>query len=398
MDKNKFIKNILDYSLKKEVDSKTKDRLISLVSKEVDKSDITKEILKRIEKLETSTNEKTKENVKSNTNSKTKYINPSNLYKFLLAYNQDPILKYTCHEIDDEEIIDEINRVCETSDYNFTKHQVVIEQRFDELSKSCFVNPNIKNLILVYLKGKSYSGKYDRWSSEKIAINWKSRDLIEWCKTNPGFVPNPGVNLINKMKNKGFRFKKGINSNLTGQRISSFSGLVIHFKHLFHIRGDNSLKKIINNINQIENWNDKINFEITEVDFWDNLELFTDVDKFILAYKTIIGLIIEIVDKTSKEKPFVKLSFKEEKSNIIFSIHHKNSVYQKTINDTLSKREGETYTRLIEKQINGVCDLYLKADFGNNKYAEINIWNGKDKNLTKLENVKGVEHILKFTK
>ena len=38
-DKNKFITDILDYSIKKKVDDKTKKRLIDLISKEVENRD-----------------------------------------------------------------------------------------------------------------------------------------------------------------------------------------------------------------------------------------------------------------------------------------------------------------------------------------------------------------------
>jgi hypothetical protein len=53
---------------------------------------------------------------------------------------------------------------------------------------------------------------------------------------------------------------------------------------------------------------------------------------------------------------------------------------------------------LINKQINGLCNLHLKADFGNRQFAEINIWNGKDRESKPINAFQGVEHIMEFPK
>jgi len=325
------------------------------------------------------------------------YLNPSNLFKFLSAYNQDPVLKYTCHEIDDQEIIEGIKEKCETQDYDLVKHQELICRGYDELAKKHFVNPNIKNLILVYLTGTSFTGKNRTWSSEKININWNSPELTEWGKKNPGIVPNPGQNLINKTKNRGFKFKKALPSELRDKKITSFSGLVIHFKDLFHIRGDNPLKTLINRINELEQWNETIHFDIREEDFWGNLEFFTDVDKLLQAFKAIVRIILDAVKKGNMEKPQINLAFKEEDFDVVFSIHHINSIYGKTITNT-TERIGTSQTLLIKNQINGLCDLYLQANFDHNHFAEVNLWNGHPRKAIKLEKFQGVKYILKFKK
>ena len=87
----------------------------------------------------------------------------------------------------------------------------------------------------------------------------------------------------------------------------------------------------------------------------------------------------------------------QENQKVIFSIHHLNSVYNKTIENTI-ERLGQTYTSLINKQINGLCNLHLKADFGNRQFAEINIWNGKDRESKPINPFQGVEHIMEFPK
>jgi hypothetical protein len=93
-------------------------------------------------------------------------------------------------------------------------------------------------------------------------------------------------------------------------------------------------------------------------------------------------------------RPFFSLSLKEVNDTIVFSIHHNNSIFGKTSINTIS-REGEKTTKLMNL-INGVCDLSLKADFGNEDYAEINLWNGLEKDINKLESFEGVQFDLIF--
>lgn len=325
-----------------------------------------------------------------------KYISPTKIHNFLLEYNQNRILKTTCHLIDSNEL-EYIKKTCGTSEYNFGKHYELIIENFNKIDKDCYASTNIKTRIKAYLTGTDFKNIPEKWSSDNIKINWNCSELKKWCEKNINIPPNPDNDIKQSTNNIGFRFKP-FKAKSTQQTIATFSNLVIHFKHLFHIRYDNSLKSIIENINKVEKWNDIINFKIDSKIFWENLELFTDVDKVTQAYKIIITLILD-VSKNNQQKPSVKLSFKEDRDkNIIFSIHHINSVYGKTIQNTIERR-GEIYTNLIENQINGVCDLYLKAEFGCHNCAEINLWNNQYKRESKpLKTFKGVEHILKFRK
>ena len=58
---------------------------------------------------------------------------------------------------------------------------------------------------------------------------------------------------------------------------------------------------------------------------------------------------------------------------IILSIHHKNTIFQKT-NDDLDVRYGDVYTEIIKNQINGICDLELIAKFENNECTKRSLW------------------------
>lgn len=311
------------------------------------------------------------------------YIDPKNLKSFLLEYNKNRILKYTCHEIDD---LDSFLLNFESKEFCLNKYTELIELEYKKISSKYYgkISDNIKGLFWAYLKG----GK--PWSIDNIKYSWNSESLKKWCTNNPNFVPNPGLNLRRAMRYDGFEFES-ILSKYTNKRIASFSDLVIHFKHLFHIRNDNSLKEIIERKNQIEDYNALIDFNLN---LPENIEFFTDVDKIIQIYKKIIEMMLEFVDNNNKERPIVNLSLFESNNQIIFSIHHENSIFGKTISNCLN-RPGEKETDLIGKLINGVCQLNLKADFGGN-FAEINLWNGLPRKEIKLTEFKGVEFQLIF--
>ncbi|MDY0084257.1 MAG: hypothetical protein RBR74_13820, partial [Ignavibacteriaceae bacterium] len=223
-----FIQSMLKLAVKEKVDNRTKDKLLQLINEQIQSTnskelDLLKEIrddLSRLLKPEDSGNASNNDETNSEL---PKYLNPVNLSRFLVAFNQDPILKYTCHEIDSEDIINAINDSCGIQSYDIIFHQQLIEKRCRIILNKHYVNHRIKNLILAYLTGSTHSGGNRGWSSENININWKSPELKKWGEQNPGFVPNPGTNLINKTKNRGYKFPQSIKSNLTNERINSFS-------------------------------------------------------------------------------------------------------------------------------------------------------------------------------
>lgn len=397
---------ILDLINNNKMSTSQKERVLKLAVKEFGKeAGVIEEIKRRLERIETKTGiasgnneDNHPENEEQNNINLPKYLYPSSLYKYLFEYNQNKVLKSTCHEIDVNEL-DNINEYCETEQYDFKKHYAKILSEFDEHDR-LFAPSNIKALIRGYLTGKDYKGNKlkDGWSNDNIEISWADIELEKWAKENPALPPNlMGKQLMSRRK-KSYVFAQDFTSKLTGQRIQDFRELVLHFKNLFHIRYDNSLQSLIEVQNKMKSWDDKIEFEMPANEFPTNIELFTDVDKLVQAYNKIIELVIEQHSKA--EKPKVKLSFYQKDDKVCFSIHHINSVYNKTVEDTL-ERMGQTYTNLIKNQINGMCNLYLKADFGHSKYAKINLWNGETRNKSEdglYGFIGGVEHILEFCK
>lgn len=312
------------------------------------------------------------------------YKDPKHLSEFLKMYNKNPILKYTCHEID--ELDDILNQLGSTT-FVYETYIELVRKEYNKIVNFYYdkINSNIQGLIWAYLIG----GK--TWSSDKITINWCSKELKEWCLNNPSKIPNPGLNLKRRSHSDGFEFANFKTKN-TNNTVRTFSQLVIHFKNLFHIRSDNSLKKLIQIKNETEKFTDKINFKLN---IPENIEFFTDVDKVLQAYERIIDMVLDFVEKNNNEIPTISLSLIEINGFIIFSIHHENSIFGKTISNCIA-RVGQREFNLIENQINGVANLVLKADFGEGNYAEVNLWDGKIKLAKDLEIFDGVEFQLIF--
>ena len=334
------------------------------------------------------------------------YISPKDLQLFLYRFNQDGILKYTCHEIDTIETKDEICSICGTQEYSLRKHSEIISKAFEDLNnklrdEKIFKDPNMYALMSVYLTGSTPSGQ-TKWSSLKIETNWASPELFAWGDSNPDTIPSPGKNIARKQTSKGYELPKALKSNLNGSRILTFKELVLYFKSLFHIRRDNSLRDILNYINETEQYNDnKINISFSDENFKNNIELFTNVEKLVQAYKRII----EICRSCHKDDEIlnIELSFFEEENYIYLCIHDINSIYGKSL-DAATKRIGEQHKKLIKNQINGLCDLFIEADFDNQEYARIALWNensgpqSEDLNIevSRMEHCQGVKYILRF--
>lgn len=386
-----FIKEILK---NKKINQNQRERILELASREINLEGTLEERVQKIEEI--IYNHNTENNVfhtevprNSEDSNLRQYIDPFNLYKFLFEYNQNPILRTTCHDIDSNEL-ENVNKICNSDIYDFNKHLSKIIENYDQHEKKYSATRQITGLIRGYLKGKN------KWSYN-IEYNWSSPKLKQWAKENPNIPPNLNENIAGDQEIELLVIKPQINSPITYDSIQSFTQLVLHFKNLFHLKsGKQGLRAILGRVNSIKKWTEKVDFEITDQDFPNNLEHFTDVDKLIQAYNKLIQLIIEQCQ--DDEKPKVKLSFYENDKRVYLSFHHLNGQYNKTLQNCLDRPYGKTYTSLIENQVNGMCNIYLKADFGNKEYACINLWNSKKLEDFKLDSFTGVEHILEFPK
>jgi len=399
MERNKFdfIKELLNDG---EINPKQRERILHLASKELGDVGLLESRVSKIEML--LLNSKVKPVTSENEINEpivsidVEYIDPFNLYKFLFTYNQNPILRSTCHDIDSDELIS-INKYCKTKSYDFIMHLEKIIEAYKIHEKQNYAPPNLKALIRAYLTGEDYKGRPIKggWSSDKVEINWSSKRLADWANLNKTTPPNLNLSRLGHDEIEAFNVQQ-IDSPITSESIQNFTQLVLHFKNLFHLKsGDQSLLAIIIRVNLMKKWSESVDFEISTDTFSDNLEHFTDVDKLMQAYNILIKLIIEQHSRNIG-KPIVRLSFLEVDECVSLSIHHINTKYNKSITNVINRGNGQTYNSLIKNQINGLCNLYLNADFGNSGYAKINLWNGEKRIEQSLSFFKGVEHILEF--
>lgn len=334
----------------------------------------------------------------STKNNKIRYVSPKNLHSFLYCFNQDDILKYTCHEIDTDEIINEINKQCGTKKYSLRKHSNLVSEALYSLlndfeRKKIFLDYKFIALLKTYICGNNEKG----WSSLGIKTCWKSDDLLAWGDQNEGVIPSPGKNIAKKQKNNGYKLNKALMSNLNGTRILSFKDLVTYFKSLFHIRRDNSLRKILEYQNR---YIEGVNVVFSEKQFNDGIELLTDVDKLVQAYRAILKI---YKDANNDKTLNIELSFYESNESVYFTIWDTSHCYGKTLKSAC-ERIGESQSKLIKNQINGLCNLYVEADFSNQEYAKIGLWTkdsaplGNEPNISVelMPKIKGVKYILEF--
>ena len=127
------------------------------------------------------------------------------------------------------------------------------------------------------------------------------------------------------------------------------------------------------------------------------MELLTDIDKLIQAYKAIIDMCIE--SKQSDAPAQIELSFYDDADtkHTYFCIHHLNSIYQKTQKNVV-ERIGETQANLITNQINGLCDLFVEAVFDDRSCGRFNLWDSEPNLEIKPieEKIQGVKYIMRF--
>ncbi|TXF74978.1 hypothetical protein [Chryseobacterium sp.] len=331
---------------------------------------------------------------------KLKYVNPHKLASFLEKFNQNPLLRTACHLIDSNEL-KMINRACGTLTYDYFNHRQLLIDEFNEWIKG-YADGDLKAIFFAFITGRNFDNSKNLNLDSTITINWFSDELESWCRKNPGAVPHPDPGFKNVQKNKGCKLPQPLSGQtFPADKSIYFSDLILYFKKLFHIRGDNPLVQILKTHNTRNNWERDITFIIEEENFPEDIELFTNVQKLIAAYDVLIKLIIEVQKKYKLEKPLVKLSLLQSKKGTVeLSVHHKNTTFRKSRFDAIN-RPGQVLSNLFDLQLNGLCDFYIRAIYADSEEPHIiNFWDGKPAKAKpdSVSSFHGVEYILKFTK
>jgi hypothetical protein len=380
--KYQFIKELLE---NKRINPKQRERILELAFKEISEEGALDQRLQKIEEIIFYDNPPSKTTPSDNIKI-CDYINPLNLYNALLAFNQNEVLRTTCHPISRanlEVIVFKIGN----SEYDFKKHLKLIKENFEFLSK------NEKFTIKMYTLIKNYLTGDGLWSSQNINYSWSNKNLEDWANKHPNFVPNPEDSLIEIFGNEGYSLEKPFISKLTNKSIRNFSELVSFFKSLWHIKVDNPLQSILEKKNTDEKHNEWANIQFNN--FSQTLNLFTDVDKLVQAYSKIIHLIKQNSNLNENQQEIV-ISFYSDGSNKILSIHQLNTFWKKSVSDTLERPFGNSMFPLIQNQINGLCDLHIQAKFEDNQTYKVNLWDGSNRKAIPIRNpsFNGVKYLL----
>lgn len=321
------------------------------------------------------------------------YIPPDYLSDFLYEYNQDPVLKYTCHTIDSSDVIEKICLQCQTSNYVFSAHQQLILKHYLDLeTKHKNIDYKLKSLIYTYITGLRYgTQEKNKWAGV-FDDGWGSENIKEWAKKNPNLVPNPGPNIKQKYQYSGGTLSKKYLSPLNQKRVMGFDGLVLCFKSLFHIKQDNNLEDILSVAEQ-KIKDEYPNIVFSREDFHKEIELFTNVLNIKKAYEKIVRLCI---NSGGGKNIITSFNYNRQGEKCLI-IKDDTSVYGKSIDDTV-ERLGEATTDIINNQINGTCNLYIEADFPDGNSYLVNLWNGNNRAKIQIDPVGGVKYILEFKK
>jgi len=365
-DKSKFITAILDYSIKKKVDDKTKERLINLISKEFEKAGIVEtEIIERLSKIEEmlSGGDKSQKKEKG---FQGKLHKPKETKNFLSLFNNSKGLKFLTHKFDNgkrdyDSFINLCKKEFEGAKEIYKNVPITLLKRIEEFAFS--ENPK---WYIRKGKNKIYPKK-----------GWSEKSFIEWYKSDKGMHPGRVSNLNKDM--------------------------IIPFKETIEVRAGN-LTGIIDEALTLALGESKDNFIINKNNDELNLaEFYTDVDMF---QQAIFHVISTIKDMAEKNLCFeIKIEYNNqtlEGGNFkVITITHINSKPTKKSNDP-SFAKGDLKT--IQNNLWGLCNYEIKAEFPDgfkkkifltDNFKEYKEFVVKNQAIS-IESTEGFSHILKF--
>ena len=367
-DKSKFITDILDYSIKKKIDDKTKERLVNLISKEFEKTGIVEtEIIEKLSKIEKWLYGDDKTQKKENS-FHGKQPRPQETKNFLSLFNNSEGLKYLTHKFNDGK-----------RDYN--SFMDLCKKEFEENKQKY---KNVPEALLKRIKEFAFSENpkwFIREGNDKTFYKkgWSEKSFIEWYKNKINIHPV----LESKWNND----------------------MISPFKDTIEVKAG-KLTEIIDKSIELALGKSKSNFKIDKNNEELNLaEFYTDVDKF----KSAIFNIISTIKDMAYNNLCFKIKIRYNNQTIegghfkIITITHINSIATKLSNDP-EFIKGDL--KAIQSILYGLCNFEIEAKFPDGLKNRILLTDdSKDykdlvqKNKStdiKSEVVEGFSYILKF--
>lgn len=356
--KLEFISELLDNH---SIPPKHRERFLRLASAELKRND--GKVWKEIRELKKSFKKNKEPESSYESNELPDYKSPQGTTSFLRDFNQDIILKSTTHRID-ENLSSLLLKEMEIMKYEYDVHREYIKKRYEQLKKKKMGLTGLFGKLDVFLLNRGNKG----WSEDNIKVGWSSPSLKKWCEENPGKYPNSD----NDLDYYGFELEETLNLK-SGKEATTFNEVISILKLQIEFRDEANVKNIVKISNREIEKDYDCDFNTDDIN--DGIQFYSDVEKFKQAYKKIIEKIINEHNKHNKDKPIFELSLNEdiERDQIKFNIHHINSTFGKSLGSTID-RFGNDFTGLINKQLNGLCDMKIVAEFPNEEYAEVTIW------------------------
>ncbi len=357
-DKSKFITDILDYSMRKKVDDRTKERLINLISKEFEKTGIVEtEIIERLSRIEGML-AGGDESQKKEKGFSGKFHKPkeTNLLLDYFSSNEGGIKNLT-----------------HAFNLDFIEYETFINQCKNEFKQGIEKYPNVPDALLKRIEDFAFSAEpkwYIRKGKEKIEpkLGWSEPSFKEWYKTEK---KHPWYN--DKYKNE----------------------MIIPFRESIRVRSDSEyLYKLTKETFDLVFGTAPICEIIIDERSLKHADFYTDVDNLGQAIFEIFSTIKDMSIKNFCNK--IEVGFHTDGDFKVFFITHIDSVSTKRSDD---KGFLGGNLRTIKNKLWGLCNYEIHAKFPDGYFRKIILTETKDEvnGIFPInDTAKGFTHILKF--
>lgn len=390
-----FVNNLLDYSVKKKVDEKTREKIFTLIGKELENSSMSKEEVEKI--IDEKIAGIVKKDWASKSTKREKIHNPEKVVNWLKLFTLgESHIKYSTHLWDDNKY----------SSYELFINGLIkeyIEERLFDLEN---YNSNLfwekiypfifqNKLTSIQISGEKPYG----WGKHKIKIGWQFPDTLkEWCSL---FFDNKNVGGKKPME---MEIPQELlpETRINGKTIKYFEDVVNLFKEEIEFRNNNLYIEVMTLVKQ-ELPLFKITFE--ELETLKGRSFYTNTEYVIKAISRILKLIKSYPENNQVSiKGFTTM----DENNLILEIFQLNSFSLKELNHPKIKLEDNSGDlSILRTTLWSLCDFSIESKFRDEKNNIVSalieyLYEGVDENnrqprITILDKVAdGFKYILKF--